>query len=113
MGEQVVLLEHDPHLLAHTPSLGVSHPPADAVGARAIPERLAVEPNFARLVRLEEVDTAQERGLAAAAAADERHHLAVGNVEIDPAQHSDSAERLLEPANLDHARSPAKPRRAR
>src|SRR5262249_38628487 len=89
------------------------HPPSHAVGARPIPQRLPIEADLAGLVLLEEVDAAQERGLAAPAAADEGHHLTVGDVEIDPVQHLDCSERLLQPANGDHARTPAKPRRAR
>src|SRR5207253_5608478 len=84
-----------------------------SVGGRAIPERLAIEPDLACLIVLEEIDATKQRGLAAPTAADERHHLTVGDVEINAVQHADGAERFLQPANRDHTRAPAKPLRAR
>src|SRR5690606_23308159 len=45
--------------------------------------------------RLEQVDAAQERGLARTGGADEAHHFAFGDVEVDAAQHLVFAEALV------------------
>ena len=50
-------------------------------------------------MRLETCDQAQQRALAAAAAADDRDELAGGNVQIDAAQHSIVAERFVQAAD--------------
>src|SRR3989454_12742404 len=80
-----------------------------AVGCRAVPERLAVKLDRARIVLLQEVDARKERGFAPSAPADERDHLAVVDLQIDPLQHADAAERFPQPANGDHVRASAKP----
>ena len=66
--------------------------------AREVPvaDLLAVDPDRAAIVGLEEVDAAQERGLAAAGRADDRHHLAALDVEVDAAQHRRRAEGFLD-----------------
>ena len=43
----------------------------------AVADLLAVDADRAAVVGLEEVDAAQQRGLAAARRADDRHHLAL------------------------------------
>ena len=56
--------------------------------------------------RLEQVDAAQQRRLAGAGRADQADDLVLGDREVDPAQHLDLAERLvdvLEPKRVAHA----------
>ena len=57
-----------------------------APAARAVAEKVAVEPDLAAVVFFEEVDAAQERRLARAAGADDRDHVGGQDVEVDAAQ---------------------------
>src|SRR4029077_21210257 len=100
-------------LLPLPAGLPFRHPLAAAAGRPAITERRGGAPGLAGVILLQEVDAAEERGLAAPAPADECDHLALADVEVDPLQHPDAAERFPQPADGDHARSPAKPFRAR
>ena len=67
----------------------------------AVADLDAVDPDAALVVELEQVDAAQQRGLAAARGADDRHHLAAPDVEVDALQHAVVAERLADPADAD------------
>ena len=77
----------------------VDPPPADAV---------AVEADLAAFDRLECVDAAQQRRLAAARGTDEADDLVQVDVEVDAAQHLVRAERLVHVAELEerHALPP-------
>ena len=83
--EQVERLEHDPD------------PPPDPVDVDALGgDLLALDDDPAGIDRLEQVDAAQERRLAAARRADEADDLVLGDVEVDAAQDLERAERLVE-----------------
>ena len=56
----------------------------------------AADPDPAGLDRLEQVDAAQERRLARARRADQADDLVLGDVEVDPAQHLELAEGLVQ-----------------
>ena len=64
----------------------------DAVGG----DLLALDDDPAGVDRLEQVDAAQERGLARARRADEADDLVLGDHEVDPAQDLELAERLVQ-----------------
>jgi hypothetical protein len=87
--EEVELLEDDPDLLA------------DLRDIHALPgDLLALEENPAFLDRLEQVDAAQERALAAPARPDHDEHFAALHAEVDPIEDEVVAEALahaLEP----------------
>jgi hypothetical protein len=59
----------------------------------------AVGRDGARLIRLQPVDAAQERALAGAGAADDRHHVALGDVERDAFEHLVGAKALPDVTN--------------
>src|SRR5205807_2404261 len=66
---------------------------------------LALNPHLACIDRDQPVDTAQQRGLAAAARADDGDDLAVADVERDVAKHLERAVVLAERIDADaHAR---------
>ena len=66
---------------------------------------LALELDRARVERLQQVDAAEQRALAAARAADDDQHLARGDLEVDAVQHQVVAETLahLAQAQRGHA----------
>ena len=102
MREEVVGLEDDPD------------PAADAVHVdTACRDLLAVDHDAALVDRLEQVDAAEQRGLARAGRADQAHDLVLGDLEIDPAQHLVLAEGLVQVLDQDgaHAMPPATRRR--
>ena len=59
---------------------------------------LALQLDPAGVDRLEQVDAAQQRRLAGAGRADQADDLVLGELEVDPAQHLELAEGLVEPA---------------
>ena len=61
----------------------------------------AVDVDLALLDRLERVDAAQQRRLAATRRADEAHDLVLVDAEVDAAQHLVVAEALVHVAQLD------------
>jgi hypothetical protein len=79
--------------LRHGSRLSLEHEAAVAAGAA---HRAAVEQDVAGTCRFQPGDDAQQRGLAAAARADEGDELAMGDVGIDIAQHLEVAEALAE-----------------
>ena len=96
MREEVVGLEDDPD------------PAADPVHVDAARgDLLAVDDDAARVDRLEQVDAAQEGRLARAGGADQADDLVLRDVEVDPAQHLELAERLVETLDLDRAHAEA------
>ena len=102
--EEVERLEDDPDPAAD---------PVDVDAARG--DLLAVDDDPAGVDRLEQVDAAQQRRLARAGGADQADDLVLGDVEVDPAQHLELAERLAQPFDHD-ARSreaPGLPRAGR
>ena len=89
--KQIELLEDHPDSLADRRHVGAL--------ARDL---LALEEDPPRVERLEQVDAAEQRALAAPARADDDEHLAGGDVEVDPVEHEVVAEALpnrLEPNN--------------
>ena len=97
MREQVERLEHDPD-----PSPDPVEP--DAVGG----DVLALDHDPARVDGLEPVDAPQQRGLARARGADQAHDLVLGDDQVDPAQHLERPERLvqaLDPQGLGRGRT--------
>jgi hypothetical protein len=84
--EQVERLEHDPD------------PLADAVDVDARRGDLgAADDDPSGIDGLEQVDAAEQRGLAGARGADEADHLVLGHHEVDAAQDLEVAERLVKP----------------
>ena len=63
--------------------------------------RLALEEDLAGVDRVDAGDRLDQRRLAGAVVADERHHLALAHLEVDVAQRLDGAERLRDPAELE------------
>ncbi len=57
---------------------------------------LALDDDAARVDRLQQVDAAQQRGLPRTRGADQAHHLVLGHLEVDAAQHLELAERLAD-----------------
>src|SRR5581483_3465132 len=57
---------------------------------------LALEEDPARVERLEQVDAAEQRGLAAPARADDDEHLALMHLEVDSVEHDVVAEALAD-----------------
>src|SRR5581483_2999502 len=105
MREQVELLEDDADPLAHRGHVDAA--PGDL---------LALEEDAAAVERLEQVDAAQQRALAAAAAADDHEHLAGGDAEVDAVEHEVVAEALahaLQPQDLGGAAGRRRARRRR
>ncbi len=94
MGEEVELLEDDPDPL----------PDAGDVGAAAR-DLLALEVDRAGLDRLEQVDAAEERALAAAARADDREHFAAAHLEVDAVEHDVVPEALVDALEADQRHS--------
>ena len=94
--EQVERLEHDPD------------PAPDPVDVDALGgDLLALDQDPAGVDGLDQVDAAQQRGLAAPRGADERDDLVLGDVEVDPPQHLELAEGLVQALDRQggHARS--------
>src|SRR5262249_6797643 len=75
--EQIELLKDDAHALALARQFPFVVAPPLARRELPVPEDLAVELNFTGLVVLKEIDATQKRGLAAAAAPDQGHDLAL------------------------------------
>ena len=90
MREEVELLEDDPD------------PLPDGRDVDALPrDLLTLEEDPAFLDRLEEVDAAQQRALAASARADHDEHLAGGDLEVDAVEDEVVAEALADAFELD------------
>jgi hypothetical protein len=87
--EQVEGLEHDADPLPD---------PVDVDATRR--DLLALDDDAAAVDGLEQVDAAKQRRLPRAARPDEANDLVLADLEIDPFQHLELAERLVEP--LDH-----------
>src|SRR4051812_33706924 len=71
-----------------------------AIVAEAIADGLPVEQDFAAVELLQEIDAAQERRLARAARADDRHHFLAVHFEIHALEHLDLAEMLAQRLDL-------------
>ena len=82
MREEVERLEDDPDPAAQLVDVDVACGDLDAA-----------DDDPAGLDRLEQVDAAQQRRLAGARGADQADDLVLGDVEVDPAQHLELAER--------------------
>ena len=93
--EEVEALEHDADVLAQR--VEVDAAPGDA---------FAVEADLALLDRLERVDAAQQRRLAAARRADEAHDLVLVDAEAHAAQHLVVAEVLVHVVELEEGAHP-------
>ena len=96
VGEQVVGLEHDPHVAAQPVQLDV-----------VLEHRAPVDPDRSRVHRLEAVDAAQQRRLARAGRADERDDLVGVDVEVHAGENGVVTEPLHDPAGLDERHQPA------
>ena len=115
MREEIVALEHHADAGALAGKLAAGQAMAPAAASDAVAERLAVEPDLAALELLEEIDAAQQRRLARAARADDRHDVARKDVEVDAAQDRCVSERLRQaPDGQDgfHAAPSAQPEAA-
>ena len=99
--EQVEALEDhaDPGALGRDRAL--AQPLAPAAG-EAIADRLAVDHDLALVVLLEQVDAAQQRGLARAAGADDRHDFALADLEVDALEDLGRAEALVDVVRAQH-----------
>ena len=89
--EQVEALEHHPGLAADLLDV------ADVAG-----QLDPVDDDAPGVVLLEAVDAADHRRLARPRRADHHHHLAAGDVEVDPLQGGERAVALDHPDQLDH-----------
>jgi hypothetical protein len=69
---------------------------------------LPLEEDPAGVDRLEQVDTAQERALAAAARADDDEHVARRDFQVDPVEHDEVAEALAHLLEPDHRSAEAR-----
>ena len=85
-------LEHDADVLAQAVEIDT-----------ATRHALAVETDLSLLDRLERVDAAQQRRLAASRRADQAHDLMLVDVHGDAAQHFVVAEALVDVVQLDEA----------
>ena len=83
-------VREQPDVLDHVAGLAAQR---DRVPRR---DAAAVHPHLAGVGAQQPVDQPQQRGLAAAAAADQRHHLAFGDRERDVAQHRARPPRLAD-----------------
>jgi hypothetical protein len=63
-------------------------------------DRVALEEDLALVDRVDAGDALDQRRLAGAVVADERHHLAGGDVEVDLVERLDGAEALRDPPEL-------------
>ncbi len=89
--EEVERLEHDPD------------PPPQRVDVDVAGGDLrAADPDPPGLDRLEQVDAAQKRRLAGARRTDQADDLVLADVEVDPAQHLELAERLVHALDPKH-----------
>ena len=89
VGEQVEMLEHHAHLLAHMVNVVVGH-------------GLAVEDDLAAVRLFQPVQAAQERGFSAAGGADQHHAVAFVNGQVYAFQHLQTAVILFQSFNVDH-----------
>ena len=103
VGEQIEALEHHADARALGGDRALAKAPA-AAACGAVADGLAADRDLALLVLLEQVDAAQERGLARAAGADDRDHLAFLDLEVDPFQHLGRAEALVDVVRAQHRR---------
>ena len=71
---------------------------------RGVGDHLAVEEDVAVVDLLQQVDAAQQGGLARARGADQRHRLVLGDLQVDAAQHLALAEGLGHAADLEDRR---------
>ena len=101
MREQVELLEDHPDLGPLARHLVFAQLVQLAVRL-AIAHELAVDRQPARVDLLEVVDAAQERGLARAGGAEHAHDLAPLDLEVDPLQHLEAPEALVNALGFDH-----------
>ena len=89
--EEVVGLEHEREPAANRHGLD-----------RRVGDHLPVEEDVAVVDVLQQVDAAQDRGLARAGGADQRHGLVLVNGQVDAVEHLPVAERLGDPGQLEH-----------
>ena len=90
MREQVERLEHDPD------------PAPDPVDVDALGgDLLALDEDPPGVDRLDQVDAPEQRGLAAPRGADEGDHLVLGDLEVDPLEHRQLAERLPQAVDME------------
>ena len=101
VGEQVEELEHHADIGADRGQLALAAPAAAPVAGVAVADLLAVDLDAAGIVGLQQVDATQQRGLAAAGRADDRHHLAGAHVEIDVLQHAHLSEGFSDALDVD------------
>ena len=88
--EQVEVLEHHAHFGAHLVDVGLLR------GDLGV-----LEEDAAARGLLQQVHAAQKRGLARAGRAQDHHHLAAADVQVDAAQHLVVAERLAQVLDAD------------
>src|SRR5262249_22373552 len=103
VGEQVEELEDHADVGTDPGQLALAPAPA-AAGAVVVADLDAINADRALVVGLQQVDAAEQRGLAAARGADHHHHLAPGHVEVDAVEDAVRPERLPEPSDLDDRR---------
>ncbi len=120
MGPEVELLEHHADGGAERAGAARGQPHGPSVRPRREAERLATHQHDAGARRLEQRHAAQQRTLARARRPDQARHLALGNVEVDAAQHLGVTEALDQgldreggqahaPANRDRRTSTLRP----
>ena len=96
---EIVVLKHHADLVAQAREHGIA---AEEARLRGVVDRPAIEDDFARRGKLEQVDASQERTLARTAGADDRDHVPGQDLDRDPLQHLELAEPLVnvdEPQN--------------
>ena len=89
VGEQVEMLEHHAHLLAHMVNVVVG-------------DFLAVEDDMAAVRLLQTVQAAQERGFSAARGADQHNAVALVDGQVHALEHLQAAVVLLQSFNVYH-----------
>ena len=99
--EQVEALEHhaDVAALAGDVALGITH--QAAVAAFAVAHGTAVDADAPALDVFQQVDTADESGLARARGADQHHHFAAAHLQGDALEDLQVAERLVQVLGVD------------
>ncbi|MCY1311853.1 hypothetical protein D9M70_622140 [compost metagenome] len=97
MWEQIEVLEHHAHLLAHRIDV-----PFESLAFQVLVDLYAIEPDLAAIQRLQVIDRSQQRGLAGAARADDRDNLPSGNGEVDALQDLQRAVVFAGALDFDH-----------
>ena len=95
---QVELLEHHADRAAHLAQLAARHL---AAAGRGVADQLPVDGDLAGIIFLEEVDAAQQRGLARAGRPDQARHLARLDGQVNFLQRLEGAVELGDLADLD------------